>query len=167
MEISASLVKDLRTRSGAGVIDCRNALIKTEGDMDKALALLKEQGVTKAKKKTERTTKQGLVESYIHTGGRVGAIIEINCETDFVARTEDFKNLAHDLAMQVTACAPVCVAKEDMKEDEEADPETACLLLQPFIKDPSQTIQDVITTVVAKTGENIKVGRFIRFELGE
>ena len=167
MEISASLIKELRGQSGAGVMDCRNALSKTDGDIAKALELLKEQGILKAQKKATRTASKGLVEAYIHTGGRIGAMVEINCETDFVARTEQFKTLAHDLAMQVCACSPQCVNQEELPAGSDADPVVACLMCQPFIKSPDKTIKDIVTEAIARIGENIKVSRFARFELGE
>ena len=159
-------VKTLREKCGAGVLDCRNALMAAGGDLDKALNSLKEKGFKSAEKKTERATGQGLVESYVHTGGRVGALVEINCETDFVARTEEFKNLAHNIAMQVTAMCPLYLSKEQMPEDSELDPTQSCLLVQPFIKDPSKSINDLLVEVIAKTGENIRLKRFVRFELG-
>jgi elongation factor Ts len=167
MEISASLVKELRSQSGAGVMDCRNALAKTDGDITKALELLKEQGIVKAQKKASRTASKGLVEAYIHTGGRIGAMVEINCETDFVARTQQIKTLAHDLAMQVCASSPVCVNQEELPAGSDVDPVVACLMLQPFIKSPDKTIKDIVTEAIARIGENIKVTRFARFELGE
>ena len=167
MDISAEQIKNLRKASGAGVMDCRGALLKTEGDIDKALALLKEQNLIKVEKKAARTTAQGLVESYVHAGGRIGVIVEVNCETDFVARTEDFKELAHNLAMQIAAMAPLCINKEDVPQAIDIDPVTAALLTQPFIRDTTITVQDMINSTIAKTGENIKVRRFARFELGE
>lgn len=166
MEVSVEMVKELRAQSGAGVMECRNVLVEVEGDMNKALQLLKEKGLLKAQKKAERTTSQGLVEAYIHTGGRIGAMVEVNCETDFVARTDEFKELAHDLAMQVAALAPQFIAKEEVPEGAEVEPQIACLLLQPYIKDPTKTVQDVIVGTIARLGENIRVRRFARFELG-
>lgn len=166
MEVSVEMVKELRTQSGAGVMECRNVLVEVEGDMNKALQLLKEKGLLKAQKKAERKTGQGLVEAYIHTGGRIGAMVEVNCETDFVARTDEFKELAHDLAMQVAALAPQFIAKEEVPEGAEVEPQIACLLLQPYIKDPTKTVQDVIVGTIARLGENIRVRRFARFELG-
>src|SRR4030043_16312 len=160
------MVKQLREQSGAGFMDCRNALVTCEGNVEKALEILKEKGLIKAQKKAERITASGLIESYIHTAGRIGAMIEINCETDFVARTDEFKELAHCLAMQVAAMAPVCVSPENAPEGGEPVPDEACLLLQLYIKDPTKTIKDVITETIAKTGENIRVSRFARFELG-
>ncbi len=167
MEIGTDKIKELRTQSGAGVMDCRNALIEAAGDMGKATQILKEKALFVSEKTKQRVTKQGLVEAYIHTGGRVGAIVEVNCETDFVARTDEFKKLAHELAMQVTACPPQYVSQEDVPQGSEVDPQSACLLLQPYIRDPARTIQDLVNEVISKTGENVKISRFARFELGE
>ncbi len=167
MDISAEQIKNLRKVSGAGVMDCRGVLVKTDGDIDKALALLKEQNLIKVEKKAARTTAQGVIESYVHAGGRIGVIVEVNCETDFVARTEDFKELAHNIAMQIAAMAPVCINKEDVPQNIDIDPATAALLTQPFIRDTTITVQDIINNAIAKTGENIKIKRFARFELGE
>ena len=166
LEVTTQTIKELREQCGAGIMDCRNALIHTEGDMEKALQMLKEKGLLKAQKKAERETSQGVVEAYIHTGGRIGALIELNCETDFVARTDEFKELAHCLVMQVAALSPQYVSEEELPEDTDADPQAACLLLQPYIKDPTKTIKDLIIETIAKVGENIKVNRFARFELG-
>lgn len=146
---------------------CRSVLVETNGDMEQALQILKEKGILKAQKKTERVTTQGLVEAYIHAGGRLGAMIELNCETDFVARTDEFKELAHNLAMQVAAMPAQFVSLDEVSEGTEVDPSTDCLLTQPFIKDPSQTVKDLIVETIAKVGENIKVSRFTRFELGK
>ena len=167
MEISIVIVKELRDQSGAGIMECKKALLQTRGDMNKALQILKEEGLLKAKKKAGRATTQGLIEAYVHTGGRIGAMVEVNCETDFVARTDEFKKLAHHLAMQVAAMPPQFVSKEEAPEEVDIEPEAACLLLQPYIKDPNKTIQDIITETIAKVGENIKVKRFARFELGD
>jgi len=167
LKISPESIKELREQSGAGVMQCRNALVKTEGNREKALEFLKEQGLLKAKEKAERTAAEGLIEAYIHTGGRVGAMIELNCETDFVARTDEFKQLAHNLAMQVAAMAPQFVSEEEVPKGADIEPQAVCLLRQPYIKDQELTIQDIITETIAKVGENIKVGRFARFELGE
>jgi elongation factor Ts len=166
LQIPAEQVKELREKCGAGVMDCRNALIEAGGDINKAFDALQAKGFLKAAKKAERATGQGLVEGYVHTGGRVGALIELNCETDFVARTEEFKKLAHDVAMQVAAMCPVYLAEADRPADCEAEAGSACLMLQPFIKDPSKTIRDLITETIARTGENIRLKRFVRFELG-
>ena len=167
MNISTARVKELRDQSGAGVMACRNALLETEGDMEKALQILKEQGILKAQKKAERTTSQGVIEAYIHTGGRLGALVEVNCETDFVARTDEFKELAHNLAMQITAMPPQFISTDEVPKEADIEPQAACLLLQPYIKDPTKTVQDVIIETIAKVGENIKVTRFARFELGK
>jgi len=167
LEISVITVKELRDQSGAGVMDCKKALLQAEGDTDRALQILKEKGLLKAKKKAERATTQGLIEAYIHIGGRIGAMVEVNCETDFVARTDEFKKLAHHLAMQVAALPPQFVSEEEVSEGVDIEPEAACLLLQPYIKDPGKTVQDIITETIAKVGENIRVKRFIRFELGD
>lgn len=147
-------------------MDCRNALLEVEGDTEKALQILKEKGMLKAEKKAERATSQGLIEAYIHTGGRIGAMVEVNCETDFVARTDEFKELAHDLAMQVAALSPQFITEEEIPEGADVEPQTACLLLQPFIRDPNKSVRDVVVETVVKVGENIKVSRFARFELG-
>ena len=166
MQISTESIKTLREKCGAGVMDCRNALLECQGNEEKAIEVLKEKGFRKAVKKAERETSEGLIEAYIHTGGRVGVIVEINCETDFVTRTDEFKELAHELSMQVAAMCPKCITKEELPEDEETAPEAACLLLQPYIRDPSKTVNDLIVEAIAKTGENIRLKRFARFELG-
>ena len=167
MEIPTARIKELRDQSGAGIMECRNALIEAEGEMEKALQILREQSLFKAEKKSKRSTSQGLIETYVHTGGRIGSMVELNCETDFVARTDEFKELAHCLAMQVTAQDPLFISREQVPEGADIEPETACLLLQPYIKNPEQIVQDIITETVAKVGENIKVNRFARFELGQ
>lgn len=147
-------------------MECRTTLVGTQGDREKALAILREKGLLKAQKKAERTTGQGLVEAYIHTAGRIGAMVELNCETDFVARTDEFKELAHCLAMQVAAMAPKYVSEEQIPEGADIEPNEACLLLQPYIKDPTRTVKDIIVENIAKVGENIRVRRFNRYELG-
>ena len=162
MEILVAKVKELRDQSGAGIMECRNILLETEGDMEKALEILKHKSLLKAEKKKKR-----LIESYIHIGGRIGAMVEVNCETDFVARTEEFKELAHHLAMQIAAMAPEFISEEEIPEGTDAEPERACLLLQPFIKNLDTKVKDTINETIAKVGENIKVSRFIRFEIGE
>jgi elongation factor Ts len=166
LDISTEMIKSLREQSGAGIMDCRGALVSCRGDMEKALEVLKEKGLLKAQKKSDRVTSQGLVEAYIHTAGRIGALVEVNCETDFVARTDEFKGLAHCLAMQVAAMDPQYISEKDIPKDKEIVPAEACLMQQPYIKDPTKTINDIITETIAKTGENIKVSRFIRYELG-
>ncbi len=165
--VSADDVKALRERSGAGVMDCKRALDDAEGDLERAVALLKERGLASAEKRAGRQTSQGMVESYIHAGGRLGAIVELNCETDFVARTDAFKELARNLAMQVVATDPLAVSEEDLPSGAEGDPEQLCLLRQRFIKDESRTVDQVVKDVIAQTGENIQVRRFVRFELGQ
>lgn len=166
MEISIEMIKELRSQCGAGVMECRNALLEVSGDVEKALQILKERGLLKAQKRADRVTTQGLVEAYIHTGGRIGALIEVNCETDFVARTDEFKGLAHELAMQVAALAPQFITEEEIPEGANVEPQAACLMLQPYIRDPGKTVRDVIIETIARVGENIKVRRFARFELG-
>jgi elongation factor Ts len=160
-------IKALRERTGAGVMDCRAALIESSGDLDKASEILKQKGLAKAARKASRVTSEGLVEAYIHHGGRIGAMVEVNCETDFVARTDEFRELAHNLALQVAATAPLYISNDDVKGETGQAPEEVCLLLQPFIKDPDKTVQDIISETIAKVGENIKVRRFARFKLGE
>jgi len=167
LKITAGMVKELRDQSGAGIMQCRKALMECEGDAKKALEVLKQQSLFKAAKKAERRAVEGLIEAYIHTAGRVGAMVELNCETDFVARTDEFKQLAHHMAMQVAAMNPKFITEEEYKPETEEEPQNACLLLQADIKQPDKTIKEIIAEVIARTGENIKVGRFSRFELGE
>ena len=164
MGITVDAIKALRDLTGAGVMDCRRALEEAEGDLDKAQDLLREKGIASAAKRSDRITNEGVIESYIHSGSRLGAIVELNCETDFVARTEEFQALAHDLAMQVAAMAPRRLSPEE--DDEEAGEQDA-LLCQPFIKDPGRTVQDLINEVRGRTGENIQVRRFVRYALGQ
>ncbi len=166
MEISIEMIKTLRERCGAGVMDCRNALAEMDGDAEKALLMLREKGLHQAKKKAERVTAEGLIEAYVHTGGRIGAIVELNCETDFAARTDEFKELAHNLAMQVVALSPQYINEEEVPEGADIEPREACLLLQPYVREPDGTVRDVIVETIAKVGENIRVSRFARFELG-
>jgi elongation factor Ts len=166
LKIPADRVKELRDQSGAGIMQCRKALIESRGDIERALELLKQQSLVKAAKKAERPAVDGLIEAYIHTGGRVGAMVELNCETDFVARTDEFKELAHHLAMQVAAMSPQFISGEEVSPGTEVEPQTACLLLQPDIRNPDKTVQEIIAETIAKVGENIKVSRFARFELG-
>jgi elongation factor Ts len=197
MEISAKSVKDLRDITGAGMMDCKKALSQTDGDVEKAVAYLREQGLAKAAKKAERTASEGLIYAYIHPGDKLGVILEINCETDFVARTDDFKNLTKDIAMQIAAANPLVVERAQLdpslleKEAEiykgqalnEGKPEKfvekivqgrlekyyqeVVLLEQPFIKDQDVTIKDLLTNAISKMGENIVVKRFTRLRLGE
>ncbi len=167
MKIPTERVKELREQSGAGIMECRNALLEADGNMERACQILKQQSLFKAEKKRDRLASQGLIEAYVHGGGRIGAMIELNCESDFVARTNEFKELAHHLAMQVAAMCPQFISEGEAPQGADIDAREACLLLQPDIKDPSVTVQDIINQVIAKTGENIKVSRFARFELGE
>jgi len=164
MQISAEAIKALREQTSAGIMECKHALEETGGDLAAASSILKERGYAIAKKKENRVASEGLVECYIHTGGRIGALVEVNCESDFVARTPEFKELAHDLAMQVVGACPRYVSPEDVAEGEEFADED-CLLLQPFIKDPDKKVQDIVTETIAKVRENIKVRRFVRFAL--
>ncbi|SFG50087.1 elongation factor Ts [Desulfotomaculum arcticum] len=196
-EITAAMVKDLREKTGAGMMDCKKALVATGGDMDKAVDFLREKGLSAAAKKSGRITAEGLVESYIHAGGKIGVLLEVNCETDFVAKTDEFKTLVRDIAMQIAAARPEYVNKEEVpepvvaKEKEilaaqaanEGKPEKIiqkmvegriekfykeiCLLEQPFIKDSDKTVKQLITEKIATIGENISVRRFVRYELGE
>lgn len=166
MEVTTVKIKELRDQSGAGIMECRKALLAAEGDIEKALQILKQEGLVKAQKKAERSATEGLVEAYIHCGGHIGAMVELNCETDFVARTGEFKELAHNLAMQVAAMSPQFISRDEVPQGSDVEPESACLLLQPYIKDTSKTVQDIIIETIAKVGENIKVNRFVRFELG-
>jgi elongation factor Ts len=165
--ISADQVKELRERTSAGVMECKAALEEAGGDLDRAVALLQERGLLKAERRQHRETSQGIVECYIHAGGRIGTMVELNCETDFVARTDDFKNLAHDIAMQIAAAAPIAVSESDLPAGAEGETRELVLLQQPFIKDESRTVDDLVKDVIAKTGENIRVRRFARFELGQ
>ena len=167
MQISATLIKELREKTSAGVMDCRNALLETEGNLDKAGELLLARGLAKAEKKTERVSSQGLIEAYIHPGGRLGALVELNCETDFVAHTDEFKALAHNLTLQVVAANPQFISTEQVPEGTNLNPKEVCLLEQPFIKDESRTIREVISETTAKLGERVSVKRFSRFELGK
>jgi len=197
MEISAQLVKQLRERTGAGMMECNKALVESKGDLGEAEVVLRKQGIASAAKKSTRTTKQGVIGAYIHQGSQIGVLIEVNCESDFVARTADFQELVHDLAMQVAAADPQFVRREDVpaaaldKEREiararalaEGKPEKildkivegrlakyyeeVCLLEQPFIKENTTSIADVIKTKIAKLGENISVTRFVRFKVGD
>ena len=167
MGIPVDLVKVLKEQSGAGIMACREALLRTEGDIEKACELLRQQGLLIVQKKVNRTATQGVVEAYIHTGGRIGAIVEVNCETDFVARTDEFRELAHNIAMQVAAMCPQFLSAEEVPETSDVEPQIVCLLLQPYIKDLSKTVQDIINETVARVRENIQINRFARFELGE
>lgn len=167
MEITASMVKDLRDRTGAGIMECKRALEEADGDLRQAMDVLERQGLARAEKKAGRVAQQGLVDSYIHAGGRIGAMVEINCESDFVARTDDFRQLAHDVAMQIAATGPKYIALADVPADDAEHATELALLAQPFIKEPGVTIEDLIKRYVAKLGEAIRVRRFARYALGE
>lgn len=197
MEVTAGLVKDLRERTGAGMMDCKKALIETCGDIEKAIDELRTKGLAKAAKKAGRVASEGVVVSYIHGKGRIGVMVEVNCETDFVGNTDEFRQLAYDIAMQIAAANPDYLSREDVPEEElirereilkaqaleEGKPEKViekilegriekyykehCLLEQPFIKDADKTVQQLIHEKVARVGENIAVRRFSRYELGE
>ncbi len=166
MAVSAETVKKLRELTSAGMLDCKKALEEAGGELEKAKEILRRRGVAMAERKAAQETRQGLVEAYIHPDGRLGALVELNCQTDFVARTDGFRALAHDLAMQVAATDPQHIAPEELPAGSDGNPQELCLLAQPFIRDPSRTIQDLINDTIAKTGENIRVRRFARFHLG-
>ena len=196
MTISADKVKALRERTGVGIMDCKNALTETDGDIDKAVELLRKMGVASAEKRAGRETDEGLVEAYIHAGSQLGVLVEINCETDFVAKTDDFKNFARDIAMQVAATGPRVVSREDFPQGEidkeleiyktqannEGKPENIierfvqgklekfyqenALMEQSYIKDPSKNIKELLAEVITKTGENINIRKFVRYQLG-
>ena len=197
MEVTATMIKDLRERTGAGMADCKKALTETNADIDKAIDYLRAKGLAKAAKKAGREATEGLVVSYIHGGGRIGVLLEVNCETDFVARNEDYVGFTRDVAMQVAAMAPMFVRKDEVSDDvvarerevllakakESGKPEPVvqkmvdgqiskwmkeiCLLDQAFVKNPDKTIEQLQQELIAKIGENIKIRRFVRFELGE
>ena len=166
MEVSVAAVKQLREETGAGVMACKRALDQANGDHEQAVTILRDQGLARAEKAVGRVATQGLVESYLHAGGRIGAMIELNCETDFVGRTPEFKALAHDLAMQVAATSPKYIGAEEIPPDSDENAEEVCLMSQPFIKDPEQTIEQLILQRIAIVGENIRVRRFARFQIG-
>lgn len=196
MKISASLVKELRETTGAGMLDCKKTLVETEGDLDKAIDLLREKGLSKAAKKAGRIASEGLVGSYLH-GGRIGVLVEVNSETDFVAKTDEFKSLVKDIAMQIAATNPQYVSREEVPEDviekeksvlkhqalNEGKPEhivekmvegrinkffeEICLLDQDYIKDPDKKVKELLNEKISQIGENLKIRRFARFEVGE
>ena len=166
MKISIEAVKELRNRTNVGIADCNKALLEVCGDMEKAVEFLKQRGAAIAEKKKDAAVTEGVIEAYIHHTKRIGALVELNCETDFVAHTAEFKELAHDLAMQIAATSPQFLTSEEIPPKAETDPQVACLLSQPFIKDPTKTVQEIIAETIAKVGENMKVRRFARFELG-
>jgi len=175
--ITANEVKVLREQTGAGIMECKRALEEAGGNMAKATEILRQQGLAKAEKKAGRTAAQGLIEPYIHAGGRIGSLVEVNCETDFVARTADFKTLAHDIAMQVAATSPRYLSEDEIPEadwaglesefgDRRRAIEAVSLLDQPFIRDSRATVRDLVKAAIGKLGENIVVSRFSRFEVG-
>lgn len=166
MDISANAVKDLRDKTGAGVMECKKALVDANGDINKAAEILRTAGLARAEKKATRAASQGVIEAYIHAGGRIGSMVDLNCETDFVGRNEEFKALAHDIAMQIAATSPKYIGAQDMPENEREQAAEMALLEQPFIKDPSRTISDIVKDKIAKFGENIVVRRYARYELG-
>ena len=167
MAFNVEDIKALRAQTGAGIMDCKRALQEADGDLERARELLAERGVASAAKKASRETNEGLVESYVHSGGKIAALVEVNCETDFVARTPEFKGLAHDIAMQVVAMSPLYVDSDAIPDGEESDPQVVCLMQQPFIKDDTRSVQDLVNEAMAKLGENLRVRRFSRFSLGE
>ncbi len=197
MSVDAKAVKNLREKTGAGMMDCKKALVKAGGDEEKAIIILREQGLAAASKRIGRTAAQGIVEAYIHMGGKVGVLVEINCETDFVARNEEFRSFVKDICLQVAASDPRYISREEVSESileqersilrnqalNEGKPEKIvdrmvegrlekffreqCLLEQPFIKDPEQTIEQLLSSLIAKIGENIVIRRFARFVMGE
>jgi len=169
VEISVTSIKELRDKTSAGVMECKRALQQAEGNVDRACDILREQGLARAEKKADRVASQGLVEVYVHGGGRIGSMVELNCETDFVAHTDEFKALVHDLALQIAATDPRFISSTDIPDGqkEHLNPEEVCLLSQPFIRDPARRISDIVADVSAKMGEKVAVRRFARFELGK
>ena len=167
MEVTVELIRTLRQRTAAGIMQCKEALEANRGDIEKAAEFLRIKGVAQVAKRAGRDTDQGLVEAYVHTGGRVGAIVELACETDFVARTAEFKELAHDIAMQVAAMDPLYLDKSEIKEEDGRPVAQVSLLQQPFIKDNSSSVEEVVQELAAKLGENVRVLRFSRLALGE
>ncbi len=195
-EISANLVKELREKTGSGIMDCKQALKENNGDIEKALDYLRKKGLATAQKRSGRDAKEGVVQSYIHMGGKIGVLVEVNCETDFVAKNEDFLEFAKNVAMHIAAAAPMGLGPEEIPESvvarerevyreralEQGKPanivdkivegqiekfyKDSCLLSQPYIKDPKMTISDLLTDAIGKIGENIKIRRFARFQLG-
>jgi len=193
--ITAKQVGELREKTGAGLMDCKKALTEANGDIDSAVTILRKKGMASASKKAGRATSEGLIESYIHLGGKVGVLVEVNCETDFVAKTDDFKAFVKDICLHVAAANPVCVKREDVpgelveKEREIAASQaegkppaaiqkiiegklnkyyaTACLLEQPFVKNPDQTVEEILKEKIAALGENMQINRFVRFQIGE
>ena len=196
-EISATMVKELREKTGSGIMDCKNALKENDGDVEKALDFLRKKGLATAAKRSGRDAKEGVVQSYIHMGGKIGVLVEINCETDFVAKNDDFQEFTKNVAMHIAAAAPMGMGPEEIPAEvvekerviyreralEQGKPENivdkivdgqiekfykdSCLMSQPFVKDPKVTIADLVTDTIAKMGENIVISRFTRFQIGE
>ena len=192
--VTSQMVKELREKTGAGLLDCQKALTEAKGNTEEAITILRKKGAASAAKKADRATKEGLIESYIHLGGKVGVMIEVNCETDFVARNEDFRGFCKDLCLQIAAASPTYVSRDQVPETElQAERDiaaaqvvgkppaaaqkiiegkldkyfsTICLLDQPFVKSPEKTVKEVLTERISKTGENIAIRRFARFQLG-
>jgi len=195
--ISAEMVKGLREKTGVGIMDCKQALTESDGDMGAAVDFLRKKGLATAKKRAGRAVGEGVIQSYIHMGGKIGVIVEVNCETDFVAKTDDFKEFAKNIAMHIAATSPVGITPDDVPEEviskekeiyraqalETGKPENIvekiaegkvqkfykenCLLQQPYVRDPNLTVEDVINSVIAKIGENISIRRFVRYQIGE
>ncbi|MBW1900760.1 MAG: translation elongation factor Ts [Deltaproteobacteria bacterium] len=197
MEISASLIKELREKTGVGIMDCKKALKECDGDIEKSVEYLRKKGIATAKKRGGRATSQGQIQSYIHAGGKIGVLVEVNSETDFSAKTDDFTDFVKDIAMQIAATAPIAINRESVSEDvmekekdiyatqarESGKPEKiidkivegkmkkffseSCLMEQAYVKNPDITVQDLLNELMAKTGENIVISRFSRFQLGD
>lgn len=192
--ISAQAVADLREKTGAGLMDCKKALLEANGNVEEAITILRKKGAASAAKKADRMTKEGLIESYIHVGGKVGVLIEVNCETDFVARNDDFRAFVKDLCLQIAAASPLYVSRDQVPESEltherdiaaaqvqgkppaavqkivegklEKYYSTVCLVDQPFVKQPEKTVKEILTDRIATIGENIQIRRFVRFQVG-
>jgi len=197
MEITAKMVKELRDKTGAGMMDCKNALTEAKGDMDKSVEILRKKGIAKAEKKASREAKDGLIHSYIHPGGKLGVLVEVSCETDFVAKTDDFKEFVHNLSMHIAASNPIAIDRESLPKDvvekelrlyqeqaaESGKPaqiaekiatgkmekyySEVVLLEQSYIRDPEKTVKDFLTEAVSKMGENINIRRYVRFQIGD
>ena len=165
--VRVELIRALRDQTGAGIMECKQALEGANGDLEKAVEALRAKGLSDTAKRVGRATNEGVVASYVHTGGRVGALVELGCETDFVARTEEFGQLAHDIAMQVAAMAPLYLGKDDIEEGDERPPAQVTLLNQPFIKNNSSSVGEMVRELAAKVGENVRVVRFNRLAVGE
>lgn len=192
--ITAQMVNELRGVTGAGLLDCKKALTEANGNVEAATTILRKKGAASAAKKADRAAKEGIIESYIHVGGKVGVLIEVNCETDFVARNDEFRAFVKDLCLQIAAASPVCIAREEVPEADVAKERdiavaqvqgkppaavqkivegklekfysTVCLIDQPFVKQPEKTVKEMLTHQIAKTGENIQIRRFVRYQLG-